>query len=84
MSVVQIAVDEVRNLSETDAQALLEWLAARRQKPRARKYVPRPRPKSRKQRMSELMAWYDSIRRTTNWDPPRMPNDLVGPPILFR
>jgi hypothetical protein len=23
------------------------------------------------------MAWYDSIRGTTDWEPPRMPADLV-------
>jgi hypothetical protein len=27
--------------------------------------------------MQKLKAWQDSIRFTTDWQPPRMPDDLV-------
>ena len=27
--------------------------------------------------MQKLKAWQDSVRGTTEWEPPRMPDDLV-------
>ena len=27
----------------------------------------------------KLKAWQDSVRGTTDWEPPRMPDDLVKP-----
>lgn len=78
MSTVELAVKKVQGLSETEASALLDWLA--QQKPRARvpSATPRPRRQSKRQQTTnELMAWYDSIRGTTDWEPPRMPDDLV-------
>jgi hypothetical protein len=32
-----------------------------------------------RQRMKKLKAWQDSVRLTTDWEPPRMPDDLVKP-----
>ena len=83
MSAVELAVKKVKKLSAREARELLTWLAKRptngtankRRKPSRRKSK---RPKS----MRELMAWYDSIRLTTDWEPPRMPDDLVKPTQL--
>lgn len=79
MSTVQLAVKKVKGLSDSQAQALLDWLAEQPASPRAvkRKGASTRRKPKRKQTMKELMAWYDSIRRTTDWEPPRMPDDLV-------
>ncbi len=79
MSTVQQAVKKVKGLSDSQAQALLDWLAEQPPSPRAvkRKRATSRRKPKRKQTMKELMAWYDSIRGTTNWEPPRMPDDLV-------
>lgn len=78
MSTVQLAVKKVKGMSDHQAQALLDWLAQQEPRPRATKKAPTPRRKQkRKQTMADLMAWYDSIRLTTDWEPPRMPNDLV-------
>ena len=77
MSTVELAVKKGQGLSETEASALLDWLA--QQKPHARVAEPtkaRRKPK-RKQTMADLKAWHDSIRRTREWEPPRMPDDLV-------
>ncbi|GDY20893.1 hypothetical protein LBMAG56_22390 [Verrucomicrobiota bacterium] len=78
MSTVELAVKKVQGLSETEASALLDWLA--QQKPRARASKPSAKPRrkpKRQQTIADLNAWYDSIRRTTDWEPPRMPDDLV-------
>jgi cytochrome c553 len=78
MSTVQLAVKKVKGLSDNQAQALLDWLSQQESRPRATKKTAPPRRKQkRKQTMADLMAWYDSIRGTTDWEPPRMPNDLV-------
>lgn len=73
MSTIELAVEKVKRLSESQAKTLLNWLSAQeaRQKRSGRKTSKR-RPKT----MRELMAWYDSIRGTTDWEPQRMPNDL--------
>lgn len=76
MSTVQLAVKKVKGLSDHQAQALLDWLAKQEPRPRAVK-KPATRRRKRKQTMADLMAWYDSIRLTTDWEPPRMPDDLV-------
>ncbi|HEX3717467.1 MAG TPA: hypothetical protein VH595_05815 [Verrucomicrobiae bacterium] len=31
-----------------------------------------------RQRMKKLKAWEDSVRLTTDWEPPRMPDELVN------
>ena len=84
MSTVELAVKKVKCLSETEASALLDWLARQQSSARGRpaKALLNPPPKARrkrkpKQTITELKAWYDSIRGTTDWEPPRMPDDLV-------
>ena len=78
MSTVELAVKKVQSLSETEASALLDWLAQQQSRPRAAKPPAKPRRKpKRQQTIADLKAWYDSIRRTTDWEPPRMPDDLV-------
>ena len=79
MSTVEIAVRKVKGLSERQAKALLDWLSKQEKLSRAGKSSTRParRKRKRRQSMRELKAWYDSIRRTTDWEPPRMPPDLV-------
>ena len=79
MRAVELAVSKVKKLSAQEARDLLEWLAARSAngaalKPRSR--AARCKTTAR-QRMKKLMAWHDSVRLTTDWEPPRMPDDLV-------
>jgi len=79
MSAVEIAVSKVKKMSAPEARELLAWLAARQ--PSGLALPPSSRQPRRKttarQRMKKLMAWHDSVRGTTDWEPPRMPDDLV-------
>ena len=79
MSAVETAVKKVQGLSEKRARALLGWLSeqestARRTRPSS---TTTPGKRQARRSMRALMAWYDSIRGTTDWEPPRMPDDLV-------
>lgn len=79
VSAVELALCKVKKLSAQEARELLVWLAARTPNGQASK--PQSRMARRKttarQRMKKLQAWHDSVRLTTNWEPPRMPDDLV-------
>ncbi|HWN97559.1 MAG TPA: hypothetical protein VNT99_21200 [Methylomirabilota bacterium] len=79
MSAVETAVKKVKGLSERRAKALLGWLSEQESAPRrVRRSSPAtPRKRQARRSMRSLMAWYDSIRGTTDWEPPRMPDDLV-------
>ena len=79
MSKVEIAVRKVKGLSEKQARALLDWLATQDVEPKRTALRPGTRRRKRKTypSMRELMAWYDSIRGTTDWEIPKMPPDLV-------
>ena len=79
MSAVELAVKKVKKLSAPQARELLGWLdalpangsvAKRRRQPWWRRGTAR-------QRMKKLRAWEDSVRGTTDWEIPRMPDDLV-------
>jgi hypothetical protein len=79
MSAVEIAVSKVRKMSAQEARELLAWLAARPSpgvtvKPNSR---GARRKTTARQRMKKLKAWHDSVRGMTDWEPPRMPDDLV-------
>jgi len=77
MSSVELAVRKVKKLSDRQARDLLGWLASR---PSAAVRQPtRSRRTKRPRTMKELKAWQDSVRGTTDWEPPRMPDDLVKP-----
>ena len=83
MSAVEIAVRKVSKLSAEEARELLSWLAA---KPPNGGALPtssrKPRRKTTaRQRMKKLKAWHDSVRLTTDWEPPRMPDGggIVSP-----
>ncbi|MBI2925570.1 MAG: hypothetical protein HYY24_07690 [Verrucomicrobia bacterium] len=79
MSTVELAVKKVKGLSVSQVRALLAWLemqeTKRRRTARSRR-AARRKPR-RQQSMRDLMAWYGSIRGTTDWEPRRMPPDLV-------
>lgn len=79
MSTVELAVRKVKKLSARQAKELLGWLTARQ--PNGTKQPPRPsrRKASARRAMQKLKAWQDSVRGTTDWQPPRMPDDLVKP-----
>ena len=82
MSAVELAVRKVKKLSGPQARELLGWLDARQANGTAvKKRRPQPwwRKGTARQRMKKLKAWQDSVRLTTDWEPPRMPNDLVKP-----
>jgi hypothetical protein len=79
VSAVELAIKEVKKLSPSQAQELLTWLGARPLNgatARPAKGGARRKQASRPS-MKKIKSWYDSIRFTTNWEPPRMPGDLV-------
>ena len=81
MSAIELAVSKVKKLSARQANELLGWLdtrqpngiALKRSSLTARRKTPVRRS------MQKLKAWHDSVRFTTDWQPPRMPDDLVKP-----
>jgi hypothetical protein len=93
MSTVELAVKKVRKLSPRQARELLGWLDARQASGPAlkgnsrsrrpgtiavkRRSKPWWRKGTARQRMKKLKAWQDSVRLTTDWEIPRMPDDLV-------
>jgi hypothetical protein len=81
MSAVELAVRKVKKMSARQARELLGWLDARQANaaPLKRASRPKQRKTTARQRMKALKAWQDSVRLTTDWEPPRMPDDLVNP-----
>jgi hypothetical protein len=80
MSAVELAVRKVKKLSALQARELLVWLNARQAngKPARRRPQPWWRKGTARQRMRKLRAWEDSVRGTTDWEIPRMPDELVN------
>lgn len=79
VSAVELAIKEVKKLSPSQAQELLNWLGTRPlhgAQALSEKRTPR-RKRTSQPSMKKIKAWYDSIRFTTDWEPPRMPDDLV-------
>jgi hypothetical protein len=80
MSAVELAVKKVKKLSARQARELLGWLDERQTNGKS---STRPGPKSRQsalaRRKQKFKEWHDSVRGTTDWEPPRMPDDLVKP-----
>jgi hypothetical protein len=78
MSAVELAVRKVKKLSARQARELLGWLTARQSNGASLRPLARtPRRKTPPRRsMQKIKAWQDSIRFTTDWQPPRMPDDL--------
>jgi len=79
MSTVELAVSKVKKLSAHEVMELLGWLTSRQINGDSLKQparVSRTKAKARRS-MQKLKAWQDSIRFTTDWQPPRMPDDLV-------
>jgi len=79
MSTVELAVRKVKKLSPRQARELLGWLAARQPNGTASTARKARRKSSARRSMQKLKAWQDSVRGTTDWTPPRMPDDLVKP-----
>ena len=81
MSAVELAVRKVKKLSARQAKELLGWLGERQPEKTAPKQPSRAarRKAAARRRMKKLLAWHDSVRLTTDWQPPRMPDDLVKP-----
>jgi hypothetical protein len=67
---IEQAVTRVRELSTQEVRELLGWMKERKTKPASRR-------KSR-----SLLAWSQAVRGTTDWQPARMPDDLVNPRAL--
>jgi hypothetical protein len=80
MSAVELAIKKVRKLSAPQARELLGWLdkwrANGKSSVRPRR---RPRQSALARRKQKFKEWHDSVRGTTDWEPPRMPDDLVKP-----
>ena len=81
MSTVELAVRKVKKLSVGQARELLGWLTARQPNGTSLKQPARTscRKTTARRSMQKLKAWQDSVRGTTDWEPPRMPDDLVKP-----
>ena len=79
MSTVELAVRKVKKLSPGQARQLLGWLDQQEAKGTVakRRVLPWWRKGTAPERMKKLKAWQDSVRLTTDWEPPRMPDDLV-------
>jgi len=81
MSTVELAVRKVKKLSVRQARELLGWLDEQQSNGTSLKrpiLTSRRKPTARRSRQ-KLKAWQDSIRFTTDWQPPRMPDDVVKP-----
>jgi hypothetical protein len=81
VSAVELAVKKVKKLSAPQARELLGWLDARQTNGttvKKRRSQPWWRKGTARQRMKKLKAWEDSVRLTTDWEPPRMPDELVN------
>ncbi|HZM06173.1 MAG TPA: hypothetical protein VFC44_24490 [Candidatus Saccharimonadales bacterium] len=80
MSAVELAVKKVKKLSAPQARELLGWLDKHQDNGKS---SIRPRRTSRQtalaRRKQKFKEWNDSVRGTTDWEPPRMPDDLVKP-----
>jgi hypothetical protein len=81
MSAVELAVRKVKKLSAHQARELLGWLTARQPNGTSFKQPARTsrRKTTARRSMQKLKAWQESVRGTTDWQPPRMPDDLVKP-----
>ena len=81
MSTVELAVRKVKKLSGRQARELLGWLDQRQSNGTTLKHPSRTSDRKAKARraMQKLKTWQDSVRGTTDWEPPRMPDDLVKP-----
>jgi hypothetical protein len=79
MSAVELAVHKVKKLSAPQARELLGWLEARQANGTAAKRRSQPwwRKGTARQRKAKLRAWHHSVRGTTDWEIPRMPDELV-------
>jgi hypothetical protein len=80
MSAVELAVKKVKKLSAPQARELLGWLDKRQGngKPGKRRRQPWWRRGTARQRKAKLKAWHDSVRGTTDWEIPRMPDELAN------
>ncbi len=81
MSAVELAVKKVRKLSAPQARELLGWLEKHQGngKPVKRRRQPSLRKGTARQRKEILKAWLESVRGKTDWEPPRMSDELVKP-----
>ena len=79
MSEVERAVKKVKKLSAAQARELLGWLEKKQANGKAVKRRRKPwwRRGTARQRLKKLKQWEDSVRLNTDWEPPRMPDELV-------
>ncbi len=75
MSAVELAVRKVKKLSARQAKELLGWLSARQPNGIAKTPRTTRRKTAAHLRKKKLKAWHDSVRFTSDWEPPRMPDD---------
>ena len=85
MSMVELVVEKVKKLSVPQARELLGWLDARQANGTTAKRRRQPwwRRGTARQRKEKLKAWHDSVRGTTDWEIPRMPDAVVNAPFLY-
>jgi hypothetical protein len=81
VSAVELAVRKVKKLSDRQARELLGWLGKQQSNGTAQERRTQASGRKAKARrsMKKLKAWHDSIRFTTDWQPPRMPDEMVKP-----
>jgi hypothetical protein len=74
VSAVELAIKEVKKLSPSEAKELLAWLGEKKADGKVRRKKKADRPS-----MKKLKEWRESVRLTTGWEVPRMPDELVKP-----
>ena len=79
MSAVELAVKKIKKLSAPQARELLGWLDKHQAngQPVKRRRKPWWRKGTARQRKEKLKAWLESVRGKTDWEPPRMSDELV-------
>jgi len=84
MSAIELAIRKVKKLSARQARELLRWLHKRQTNGTSLNEPSRTsrRKTNVRRSMQRLKAWQESVRGTTDWEPPRMPDDLVQPPRM--
>ena len=84
MSAVELVVQKVKKLSAREARELLDWLNAQEARAPSAKQSSRIIGRNNKTRrsMQSLKAWQDSIRFSTDWQLPQMPDDAVKRALL--
>ena len=77
MTAIDTAIEKVKELSPGGVRELLVWLDMRDAVGQGSRRKTRKPAAKRIKSKEALKKWQNSIRFTTNWEPPRMPDDVI-------